>query len=233
MLFRSAISRLDDILGSETRNTIARHELIEVVRSTKDRKSTVEEELAEADMSGKVGQLIPIQKGRVLLEKEIQDTAKPKLAEYGIELLDIRFKRINYNEDVQVRIYERMVSERQQIAELFRSEGAGEAAKILGDMEKELSRVKSEAYKIVETTRGEADAKATQIYAQAFNTSPEAAEFYEFIRTLELYQKTLINSTAVFTTDSDLFKYLKAVKPLGPSSSVDAVEAPKPAPVVP
>ena len=229
----TAISRLDDILGSETRNTVARHELIEVIRTTKDRTSAVEAEIAEADMSGKVGRLIPIRKGRVLLEKEIYDTAKPKLAEYGIELLDIRFKRINYNEDVQVRIYERMVSERQQIAELFRSEGAGEAAKILGDMEKELSRIKSEAYKIVETTRGEADAKATEIYAKAFNTSPEAAEFYEFIRTLELYQKTLGNSTAVFTTDSDLFKYLKAVKPLGPSSSVDAVEAPKVAPATP
>ena len=177
-------------------------------------------------MSGTVGRLIPIRKGRSLLEKEIQDTAKPKLAEFGIDLLDIRFKRINYNEEVQARIYERMVSERQQIAERFRSEGAGEAAKILGDKEKELRRIESEAYKIVETTRGEADAKATQIYADAFNRSPEAAEFYEFMRTLELYQKTLNDSTAVFTTDSDLFKYLKAVKPLGPSNSADSATTP-------
>ncbi|MBU6180690.1 MAG: protease modulator HflC [Verrucomicrobia bacterium] len=231
---RSAQTRLDDILGSETRNTIARHELIEVIRTTKDRKPAVEAELTEADMSGTVGRLIPIRKGRSLLEKEIQDTAKPKLAEFGIDLLDIRFKRINYNEEVQARIYERMVSERQQIAERFRSEGAGEAAKILGDKEKELRRIESEAYKIVETTRGEADAKATQIYADAFNRSPEAAEFYEFMRTLELYQKTLNDSTAVFTTDSDLFKYLKAVKPLVPSSSAESAPAPgSPAPAVP
>jgi membrane protease subunit HflC len=119
-----------------------------------------------------------------------------------------------------------MVSERQQIAERFRSEGAGEAAKILGDKEKELRRIESEAYKIVETTRGEADAKASQIYATAFNRSPEAAEFYEFMRTLELYQATLNDSTAVFTTDSDLFKYLKAVKPLGPSNSADSATTP-------
>jgi membrane protease subunit HflC len=223
---RIAQSRLDDILGSETRNTIARHELIEVVRSTKDRKPAVDSELAEAAKSGTVGILIPIRKGRTLLEKEILDTAKPKLAEFGIDLLDIRFKRINYNEEVQSRIYERMISERQQIAERFRSEGAGEAAKILGDKEKELRRIESEAYKIVETTRGEADAKASQIYATAFNRSPEAAEFYEFMRTLELYQATLNDSTAVFTTDSDLFKYLKAVKPLGPSNSADSATTP-------
>ncbi|PAW65316.1 MAG: HflC protein [Verrucomicrobiia bacterium Tous-C2TDCM] len=227
---RTAQTRLDDILGSETRNTIARHELIEVIRTTKDRKPAVDAELAEAAKSGTVGVLIPIRKGRTLLEKEIFDTAKPKLAEFGVDLLDIRFKRINYNEEVQARIYERMVSERQQIAERFRSEGAGEAAKILGDKEKELRRIESEAYKIVETTRGEADAKASQIYANAFNRSPEAAEFYEFMRTLELYQKTLNDSTAVFTTDSDLFKYLKAVKPLNPSSSVEGVAPPAPAP---
>lgn len=216
---RSAQSRLDDILGSETRNTIAKHELIEVIRSTKERKPAVEADIAEADMTGSVGKLIPIKRGRTLLEKEILDTAKAKLTEFGIELLDIRFKRINYNQEVQTRIYERMISERQQIAELFRSEGAGEAAKILGDMEKELRRIESEAFKIVETTRGEADAKATEIYSQAFNVSPEAAEFYEFIRTLELYQKTLGDGTVVFTTDSDLFKYLKAVKPIGPSNT--------------
>jgi membrane protease subunit HflC len=223
---RSARSRLDDILGSETRNTIAKHELIEVIRTTRDRTSTVADEIAEADMTGTVGRLIPIRRGRSELEREIYETAKGKLDEYGIELLDIRFKRVNYNEGVQRNIYERMIAERQQIAERFRSEGAGEAAKILGDMEKELRRIESEAYKIVETTRGEADAKATEIYAQAFNVSPEAAEFYEFLRTIELYQKTLQDGTAVFTTDSDLFKYLKAVKPLAPSKSSDAEPEP-------
>jgi membrane protease subunit HflC len=220
---RTAQSRLDDILGSETRNTVAKHELIEIIRTTKERTVQVDADLAEADKTGTVGRLIPIRRGRTLLEKEIQDTAKVKLAEFGIELLDIRFKRINYNQGVQERIYERMVSERQQIAERFRSEGAGEAAKILGDMEKELREIESGAYKIVETTKGEADAKATEIYAQAFNISPEAADFYEFVRTMDLYRSTLGGGTVVLSTDSDLFKYLKAVKPVGPSNSADVV----------
>lgn len=228
---RSAQSRLDDILGSETRNTVAKHELIEIIRTTKERTVEVDPDLAEADKGGTIGKLIPIRRGRALLEEEIHETAKGKLAEFGIELLDIRFKRINYNEGVQERIYERMVSERQQIAERFRSEGAGEAAKILGDMEKELREIESGAYKVVETTKGEADAKATEIYAQAYNVSPEAAEFYEFVRTMDLYRDTLGGGTVVLSTDSDLFKYLKAVKPVGPSNSADvAGEAPAPAP---
>ncbi len=223
---RSAQSRLDDILGSETRNTIAKHELIEVIRSTKDRTPQVAEDIAEADLTGSVGKLIPIRRGRSALEEDIFETAKAKLGEFGIELLDVRFKRINYNESVQERIYERMISERQQIAERFRSEGAGEAAKILGDMERDLREIESEAYKIVETTKGEADAKATEIYALAFNQSEEAADFYEFMRTLELYSDVLGDSTVVLSTDSDLFKYLKSVKPVVVSSSEDAEEAP-------
>ncbi len=221
---RSAQSRLDDILGSETRNTIAKHELIEVVRTTKVRNPTVAAEIAEADMGGKIGRLIPIQKGRSLLEREIYETAKVKLAEFGIDLLDIRFKRINYNEEVQSRIYERMISERQQIAERFRSEGAGEAAKILGDMDQALRCTEFKAYNSIGTTPNTNDAKATEIYAKAFNVSDEAAEFYEFLRTLELYQTALEQGTAVFTTDSDLFKYLKSVKPLAPGSSEEGVE---------
>ncbi len=235
---RTAKSRLDDILGSETRSTVAKHELIEIVRTTKERTVQVDADLAQADLSGSIGKLIPIRRGRSALEKEIYDTAKVKLIDVGIELLDVRFKRINYNENVQVRIYERMVSERQQIAERFRSEGAGEAAKILGDMEKELRRIESEAYKIVETTKGEADAKATETYSKAFNIYPEAAEFYEFVRTMELYQTTLGGGTVVLSTDSDLFKYLKAVKPVGPSSSAEpgketAPKGPKSSPPVP
>lgn len=222
---RRAQSRLDDILGSEMRNTIAKHELIEVIRTTKERKPQVEEDIAEADMTGSVGKLIPIRKGRLALEKDIYETAKAKLKEFGIELLDVRFKRVNYNESVQERIYERMISERQQIAERFRSEGAGEAAKILGDMEKDLRQIESEAYKTVETMKGEADAKATEIYAEAYNQSEESAEFYEFVRTLELYQSILGDSTVILSTDSDLFKYLKSVKPLAPSNSEDAVLA--------
>lgn len=225
---RSAQSRLDDILGSEIRNAVAKHELIEVIRSTKDREVAVDEDLVEADLSGSVGKLIPIRRGRSALEKDVYETAKVKLSEFGIELLDAQFKRINYNQSVQERIYDRMISERQQIAERFRSEGAGEAAKILGDMERDLRKIESEAYKTVQVTMGEADAKATEIYAKAFNQSPEAAEFYEFVRTLELYGAVLADSTVVLSTDSDLFKYLKSVKPVVPSNSEDAAAAAKP-----
>jgi membrane protease subunit HflC len=131
---RSAQSRLNDILGSETRNAIAKHELIEIVRTTKDREPIVDEVLADAP--GNVGTLYEITKGRALIEQEIFQLAGEKLKDFGIELLDIRFKRINYNETVRERIYERMISERQQIAERFRSEGAGEAARILGNKER-------------------------------------------------------------------------------------------------
>jgi len=151
---RSARSRLDGILGSETRNTIARHELIEVIRTTKDRVPTVTDELAEATATDKEGILPPIRRGRTLLEKEILENSQDKLAEFGIQLLDIRFKRINYNQIVQENIYQRMISEREQIAELFRSEGAGEAEKILGDMQKELKEITSSAYKKVEIING-------------------------------------------------------------------------------
>ena len=230
---RSALSRLDDILGSELRNSIAKHELIEVVRTTKDRKPQVEEDLAEADMTGSIGKLIPIRRGRLALEKDIYEESKAKLGEFGIELLDVRIKRINYNQSVQERIYERMISERQQIAERFRSEGEGEAAKILGDMERDLRKVESEAYKKVEILKGEADAKATEIYAAAYDQSADAADFYEFTRTMELYQGMLDGSTVVLTTDSDLFKYLKAVKPLAPSSSVEMIETAEEKPAKP
>ena len=136
---RSAQSRLDDILGSETRNAIAKHELIEIVRTTKDRESVVDETLV--DDSSSLGQLYPITKGRALIEQEIFEQAEGKLTDFGIELLDIRFKRINYNETVRKEIYARMISERQQIAERFRSEGAGEAARILGNKEKDLQEI--------------------------------------------------------------------------------------------
>jgi membrane protease subunit HflC len=221
---RSAISRLDDILGSEARNSIAKHELIEVIRTTRDRKPQVAEDIAEADITGDLGKLIPIRRGRTALEQDIFETARVKLSEFGIELLDIRFKRINYNDSVQERIYERMISERQQIAERFRSEGEGEAAKILGDMEKDLKEIESEAYKTVQEMKGAADAKATEIYASAYAQSSEAEEFYEFVRTMELYKDMLGDSTVILTTDSDLFKYLKSVKPLAPSSSEDSVK---------
>jgi membrane protease subunit HflC len=160
---RRAQSRLEDILGSETRNTIARHTLTEVVRTTKDRVPTIDETIDEAidDASGEVGILSSINRGRTLLEDDILNQSKPKLAEFGIELLDFRFKRINYRESVQEKIFLRMISERLQIAEYFRSEGEGEAARIIGDKERDLKKIESEAYKQVEEIRGKADAKAT------------------------------------------------------------------------
>ena len=210
---RSALSRLDDILGSETRNTIAKHELIEVIRTTKDRVPEQSEGVAEADKTGVVGVLPPISRGRSALESDIYETSRAKLEEYGIKLLDVRFKRVNYNQTVERQIYQRMISERKQIADRFRSEGAGEAAKILGRMEKELNTIESEAYKKVQTIMGEADAQATEIYASAYNRSPEAAEFYEFSKTMELYPEMIGGkSTIVLSTDSDLFKYFKEMQ---------------------
>ena len=210
---RTASSRLNDILGSETRNTIAKHELIEVIRTTKGRVPEQSEVIVEGDTTGVVGVLPPISRGRSALERDIYETSKIKLEEFGIKLLDIRFKRVNYNQTVEGQIYQRMISERKQIADRFRSEGAGEAAKILGKMEKELNTIESEAYKQVQTIMGEADAQATEIYASAYNQSPEAAEFYEFSKTMELYPEMIGGkSTVVLSTDSDLFKYLKAMK---------------------
>jgi membrane protease subunit HflC len=207
---RSARSRLDDILGSETRNAVAKHELIEIIRTTKDRTPVLDETLSEAD--AEFGALVPIQKGRHRVEEEIFRAAAPKLAVFGIELLDIRFKRINYNKSVRPKIYDRMISERRQIAERFRSEGNGEAARILGNRERELKKIQSEAYRRVEEIRGEADATATEIYAGAYNQSPEAVNFYEFLKTMETYE-TVVDpqTTLILSTDSDLFKYLKGI----------------------
>jgi membrane protease subunit HflC len=205
---RSAQSRLEDILGSETRNAVAKHELIEIVRTTKDRVPVVDPLLEKA----KVGQLLPITRGRRQIEKDIFAAAAAKLSEFGIELLDIRFKRINYNESVRQKIYARMISERQQIAERFRSEGAGEAAKIIGNKEKDLLEIESEAYRKIQTIKGVADAKAAEIYSTAYNRSPTSQAFYEFVKTLDTYKQVIDPSTTlVLTTDSELYQLLNGV----------------------
>ena len=211
---RSAQSRLDDILGSETRNAVAKHELIEIIRTTKDRVPLRDSLLTGAEQELKMGSLVPIQKGRKLVEAEIFNAAAEKVQVFGIELLDIRFKRINYNQSVRPKIYDRMISERRQIAERFLSEGNGEAARIRGNRVRELNKIQSEAYREVEEIRGLADAKATEIYARAYNQSPESVEFYEFTRTMQAY-KTIVtdNSTLVLSTNSDLFKFLKGMNP--------------------
>ncbi len=209
---RSAQSRLDDILGSETRNAVAKHELIEIIRTTKDRVPTQDTTLG--DSNNVLGALVPIHFGRELVEKQIFAAAAAKVAVFGIELLDIRFKRINYNESVRPKIYDRMISERQQIAEQFRSEGNGEAARIDGNRERELQKIRSEAYRQVEEIRGEADATATAIYAKAYNQSAESVSFYEFTRTMSTYRAIITpDTTLVLSTDSELFRFLKGIKP--------------------
>jgi membrane protease subunit HflC len=210
---RSAQSRLEDILGSETRTAIARHELIEVVRTDKDRKPFVDESLGDLAGESTLGQLRPIRVGRVAIEKNVFDAAAPKLEEFGIELLDVRFKRINYNQQVLERIYQRMISERLQIAQRFRSEGEGEAARINGNKERDLNEIQSTAYKQVQEIQGAADAKATEIYAKAYGQKPEAAKFYKFTKSMETYRK-VINSDAsiVLSTNSELFGLLKRVE---------------------
>ena len=216
---RSAQSRLDDILGSETRNAVAKHELIEIIRTTKDRVPLRDALLSDSERDREIGALVPIQKGRKLVEQEIFLAAAEKVQVFGIELLDIRFKRINYNESVRPKIYDRMISERRQIAERFLSEGNGEAARIRGNRVRELNKIQSEAYREVEEIRGMADAKATEIYAKAYNQSAEAVTFYEFTRTMQAYKSIIAdNTTLVLSTDSDLFKFLKGMTPEGGSA---------------
>ncbi len=213
---RSAQSRLDDILGSETRNAVAKHELIEIIRTTKDRVPLRDTLLTDAEREQDMGSLGAIQKGRKLVEQEIFAAAAEKVRVFGIELLDIRFKRINYNESVRPKIYDRMISERRRIAERFLSEGKGEAARIRGNRVRDLNKIQSEAYRQVEEIRGVADATATEIYARAYNQSPEAVEFYEFTRTMQAYKSIISeNTTLVLSTDSDLFKFLKGMSPDG------------------
>ena len=210
---RSAQSRLEDILGSETRTAIARHELIEVVRSDKGRKPLQDESLGPLTGEGTLGVLRSIRVGRAAIEKNVFDAAAPKLAEFGIELLDVRFKRINYNQEVLERIYQRMISERLQIAQRFRSEGEGEAARINGNRERDINQIESTAYKQVQGIQGEADAKATEIYAIAYAQKPEAAEFYKFLKSMETYRKVInADATIVLSTNSDLFALLKRVE---------------------
>jgi membrane protease subunit HflC len=174
---------------------------------------------------GTIGVLPPIVFGRSKVEDEIKKAAAVKLAEFGVELLDLRLRRVNYNPDVLDRIYQRMISERRQIAQRFRSEGEGEAARIAGQKERDLNEIQSTAYRKVQEIRGEADAKATEIYARAYTQNPQAAEFYGFLKSMETYRKVLTKeSTLVLSTDSDLFNLLKragakptTVPPLAPA----------------
>lgn len=222
---RSALSRLDDILGSEVRNALAKHDLVEIIRTDKNRKPMLDETLTDGTTENP---LPPIKFGRAAIEKEVVKEAAGKLEQFGIELLDIRFMRINYNQRVTTKIYERMISERQKIASRFRSEGEGEAAKILGNKERELRKIESEAYKEVQKIQGEADAKAAAIYAAAYNATPEAASFYQFMRTMESYPSVLSGSTLILSTDSELLRFLKTTTPAAPAKAPAPINPPVP-----
>lgn len=204
---RGAQSRLDDILDGETRNAIAKHALVEIVRSTNR-----EIESSEALKLGEVaGSLQKIKYGRDRITGEIIEAAAKRTLELGIELLDIRLKRINYVKEVQQKIFERMITERKRIADKFRSEGQGEASKILGDKERELKRIQSGAYKTAQEIIGKADAEATAIYAKAYNQSRESREFYGFLKTMESYKTTLTEKDwLILSTKGDFFKYLQS-----------------------
>ena len=229
---RSAQSRMSDILGSETRNTVAAHDLVELVRTTKDRKPVLDSSMGEAALSSG---LPVIRYGRSVLEAEIYKAAKPKLVEYGIDLLDMRLKRVVYNPGVAAKIFQRMVSERQQIASRYRAEGEGEAAKILGSRERDLKQIESEAYRQVQTIEGKADAEASAIYAAAYNQDEQSREFYEFLRSMDTYKTAFDRGTSlVLTTDSGFLRYLKGVNQLPMPANAKPPQRPAtPPPVVP
>jgi modulator of FtsH protease HflC len=203
---RGAQTRLDDILDGATRNAIASEDLVEIVRST-NRELQVSEELEEvADTEMNFN----IKTGREKIMRLITDTASPRLRELGIELLDLRLKRINYVEEVQQKIYERMITERKRIADKYRSEGQGEAAKILGDKERDLKEIQSVSYRTSQEIKGKADAEATTIYASAYNQNGDAREFYRFLKTMETYESTMSDKDwLILSTQGDFFKFLQ------------------------
>ncbi|MBP7775708.1 MAG: protease modulator HflC [Acidobacteria bacterium] len=199
---RGAQSRLDDILDGETRNAVARYDLIELVRNTNRSREDIPIEAEEEEVI-----LNKIVKGREQVSREILERAAERTSDLGIELLDLRIKRINYVEEVQRDVFARMIAERQRIAELFRSEGQGEAARIEGERERELQRIQSEAFKEAETLRGNADAEATGIYSSAYARD---ADFYAFTRSLEAYEKVVDPGTMlILDTGSDFLKFLE------------------------
>ena len=199
---RGAQSRLDDVLDGETRNAVASHDLIELVRSTNRNPDDV-----PIDSEEEAVILERLERGREEITREILNTAAGRTADLGIELLDLRLKRINYVEEVQQDVFARMIAERQRVAEQFRSEGQGESARINGERERELAQIQSEAYREAEELRGEADAAATGIYAEAYNRD---ADFYAFTKSLETYELTMDPSTIfILGTDSELLRFLE------------------------
>jgi membrane protease subunit HflC len=195
-----AQSRLDDILDGETRNAIARRDLVQVVRTSNRQPDTTEGDQEET------GVLTEITTGRADITAEIQQTAAPRLEELGIELVDFQLKRINYVEEVQQDVFARMIAERQRIAQQYRSEGEGEAARIRGERERDLQAIQSEAYRLAQEARGVADAEASRIYAGAYDRD---ASFYAFMKSLETLESVIDPDTLlILTTDGELFQHL-------------------------
>lgn len=200
---RGAQTRLDDILDGETRNAVASNELLDIVRSTNREPEVTEDIFEEIEM------LEEINVGRDAIEAIILEKANARVSDLGIQVLDFRIKRVNYVDEVQENVFERMISERRRIADRFRSEGQGEARVILGEKERDLAQIRSEARREAEEIRGRADAEATRIYADAYNQDRQSRELYEFLRTMEAFQQTMDEQTTVIlSTDSDFFKFL-------------------------
>jgi modulator of FtsH protease HflC len=199
-----------DIIDTAVKNVIANTEIIEAVRNS-DRKMDSRTDIKETkSVQANEDRERHVKIGRTEITSRIFNQAKPKLAEFGIELVDVKIKRINYREDVRASVYDRMIAERVQIVEKFRSEGRGEAQKILGEKEKKLKQITSEAYKTAQILMGDADATATKIFADAYSRDPD---FYSFVKTLDVYSKSLDgNSSLILSTDSELLKYMKDLK---------------------
>lgn len=204
---RGAQSRLDDILDGETRNAVASHNLVELVR-TSNREPDLEAEIFEAIEDS----LETIEVGRDAIQEIVLELANERTSDLGIEVLDFRFKRINYVEEVRLTVYDRMISERNKIADLFRSEGQGEASRIEGEKERELLEIQSEAFRQAREIRGQGDAEAAAIYNNAYNQNTSTRELYDFIKAMEAYDTAFDGNTSIFlSTDSEFFKYLKGI----------------------
>ena len=202
------LGRLDDIIDSAVRNFVTSYPLLETVRMSNREMDTFEMGVDQIKDSSPLGQ---VTMGRSMITKAILEQAQPKLEKFGIQLVDVKFKLLNYVDEVQKSVYGRMIAERKQIAEKFRSEGQGEKRKIEGEMEKELKLITSEAYMKAQELKGKADGEATRIYASSFGKD---AEFYSFIQTLEIYKETMDkDSSLILTTDSDFLRFFKGYKP--------------------
>ena len=198
----NAVGKLNDIIDPAVRNFITSHSLIETVR-----KSSRLLDTSDVEIEDRIQTSYAVTVGREKITQGILKQAQPKLAQFGIELVDVKIKRINYVEQVRNSVYGRMIAERKQIAEKYRSEGKGEAQKILGERERDLQKITSEAYRKAQEIKGKADAEATIIYAEAYGVDPE---FYSFEQTLEIYDQSLDEkNTLMLSTDSEFLKYFK------------------------